>query len=196
MRPFWRHLFHCHTFSAQIVSVPIRCSLTVHLFRVRFSKKHRILALKRSTPKSRGPILQDSRSGVPNLLLTMAQINFENFPWPIFQSVTELQFSNILRSVCDLKKKKGQCTRKRNFLCVFKRSKKTIFAQDTASFCKFCEDFRKKGGNRENTTFLNQISNFRNGSAAHRKMLLWPTGWKHCSRWSLHKCNESNVRSQ
>ena len=35
VRPFRRHLFHCRTFSAQIVSAPIRCSLTVHLFRVR-----------------------------------------------------------------------------------------------------------------------------------------------------------------
>ena len=31
---FRRHLFRCCTFSAQIVSAPIRCSLTVHLIRV------------------------------------------------------------------------------------------------------------------------------------------------------------------
>ena len=34
-RPFRRHLFRCCTFFAQIISAPIRCSLTVHLFRVR-----------------------------------------------------------------------------------------------------------------------------------------------------------------
>ena len=34
-RPLRHHLFHCRTFSAQIVSAPIRCSLTVHLYRVR-----------------------------------------------------------------------------------------------------------------------------------------------------------------
>ena len=34
VRPCRRHLFHCCTFSAQIVSAPIRCSLTVHLIRV------------------------------------------------------------------------------------------------------------------------------------------------------------------
>ena len=51
VRPFRRHLFRCRTFSAQITSVPIWCSLTVDLFRVRVSKKHRILAPKRSTPK-------------------------------------------------------------------------------------------------------------------------------------------------
>ena len=52
VRPFRRYLFRCRTFSAHIVSAPIRCSLTVHLFRVwvSVSKKHRILA-----PKSRGP---------------------------------------------------------------------------------------------------------------------------------------------
>ena len=54
VRPFRRHLFRCRTFSAQIVSAPIRCSLTVHLFRVwvRVSKKHRMLG----APKSRGPV--------------------------------------------------------------------------------------------------------------------------------------------
>ena len=52
-RPFLRHLFRCRTFSAQIVSAPIWCSLTVHLFWVwvRVSKKHRILAQKRSELK-------------------------------------------------------------------------------------------------------------------------------------------------
>ena len=57
VRPFRRHLFRCHTFSAQIVSAPIRYSLTVHLFRVwvSVSKKHRMLAPKRAAPKSRGP---------------------------------------------------------------------------------------------------------------------------------------------
>ena len=35
MRPYRRHLFRCRTFCAQIVSAPIRCSLTVQLFRVR-----------------------------------------------------------------------------------------------------------------------------------------------------------------
>ena len=33
-RPFRRHLFRCHTFSAQIVSTSIWCFLTDHLFRV------------------------------------------------------------------------------------------------------------------------------------------------------------------
>ena len=44
VRPFRRHLFRCRTFPAQIVSAPIRCSSTVHLFRV--SKKHRIIVPK------------------------------------------------------------------------------------------------------------------------------------------------------
>ena len=35
VRPFPRHLFRCRTFSAQIVSAPIRCFLTVQLFGVR-----------------------------------------------------------------------------------------------------------------------------------------------------------------
>ena len=34
-RPFRDHLFRCRSFSAQIVSAPIRCSLTVQLFRVK-----------------------------------------------------------------------------------------------------------------------------------------------------------------
>ena len=53
VRPFRRYLFRCRTFSAQIVSAPIRCSLTVHLFRVwvSVSKKHRILAPKRAAQK-------------------------------------------------------------------------------------------------------------------------------------------------
>ena len=33
-RPFLRHLFRCRSFSTQIVSAPIWCSLTVQLFRV------------------------------------------------------------------------------------------------------------------------------------------------------------------
>ena len=35
LRPFWRHVFRCRSFSAQIVSSPIRCSCTFQLFRVR-----------------------------------------------------------------------------------------------------------------------------------------------------------------
>ena len=35
VRPFRRHLFRCRSFSAQIISSPIRCSLTVQLVRVR-----------------------------------------------------------------------------------------------------------------------------------------------------------------
>ena len=35
VRPFRRHLFPGRSFSTQIVSAPIRCSLTVQLFRVR-----------------------------------------------------------------------------------------------------------------------------------------------------------------
>ena len=34
-QPFRNHIFRCRSFSAQIVSAPIRCSLTVQLFRVR-----------------------------------------------------------------------------------------------------------------------------------------------------------------
>ena len=34
VRPFRRHLFRCRTSSAQIVSAPIRCCWTVHLFKV------------------------------------------------------------------------------------------------------------------------------------------------------------------
>ena len=44
VRPFWRHLFRCRTFPAQIVSAPIRRSSTVHLIRV--SKKHRKIVPK------------------------------------------------------------------------------------------------------------------------------------------------------
>ena len=35
VRPFRHDLFRCRTFSAQVVSAPIRSSLTVHLFGVR-----------------------------------------------------------------------------------------------------------------------------------------------------------------
>ena len=52
-RPFRHYLLCCRLFSAQIVSAPIRCSLTVHLFRVwvSVSKKHRMLAPKRAASK-------------------------------------------------------------------------------------------------------------------------------------------------
>ena len=65
-RPFRRHLFRCQTFSAQIISAPIPCYLTVHLFRVRVgawvrvSKKHRILAPKWSCRKVVYPSIDDS----------------------------------------------------------------------------------------------------------------------------------------
>ena len=93
---------------------------------------------------------------VPNLFLTVAQFNAENFPLPIFQSIAQLQYSDILRSVCNLQKKD--------------------FGPVTASFCNLCDDFREKGGHRTSTNFLNLISNFPNSFGAHRKMLLWPTG--------------------
>ena len=90
---------------------------------------------------------------------------------------------NILRSVCDLQKKKkeekrkekGLRTRERNF--IFKQSskikKKTKGSSRQTPY--LLDDFRKKGSNRANTTFLNQVSDFPNGSVAHRKMLLCPT---------------------
>ena len=60
MRPFWLDLFRCQMFSAQIVLAPIRCSLTVQLFMVRFSQKAPNIGAKKVraemvAPKSRGP---------------------------------------------------------------------------------------------------------------------------------------------
>ena len=62
VRPFRHHLFSCRTFSAQIISAPIQCSLTVRLFRVRVTvsqKTPNIGAEKVRTKivarKSRGP---------------------------------------------------------------------------------------------------------------------------------------------
>ena len=60
MRPFRRHLFRCRRFSAQIVSAPIRCSLTVQLFRVRVRQKAPNIGAEKVrvemvAPKSRGP---------------------------------------------------------------------------------------------------------------------------------------------
>ena len=58
-RPFRPHLFRCRTFSAQIVSAPIRCYLTFQLFRV--SQKAPNIGAEKvraemAEPKSRGPI--------------------------------------------------------------------------------------------------------------------------------------------
>ena len=66
VRPFRRHLFRCQSFSAQIVSAPIRCSLTVQLFRVRVwvraSQKAPNIGAEKVragmvAPQSRGPFL-------------------------------------------------------------------------------------------------------------------------------------------
>ena len=60
---FGTTLFRCQTFSAQIISAPISCYLTVHLFRIRVSKKHQILAPKRFAPKwSRQKVMYPSVS--------------------------------------------------------------------------------------------------------------------------------------
>ena len=44
---------------------------------------------------------------VVNLFLSVAQFNVENFPWPISQSVAQLQFSYMLRSINHLQKKRS-----------------------------------------------------------------------------------------
>ena len=61
MRSFRRHSFRCSSFSAQIVSAPIPCSLTVQLFRVEFSQKALNIGAEKVraemvAPKSRGPV--------------------------------------------------------------------------------------------------------------------------------------------
>ena len=100
------------------------------------------------------------------------------FHGPSLTSVTKLQFSDILRSLCDLQEK-CQRSRECNFSAYFQAISKKggVFSpDDTASFRKLWDDFREKGGYRSNTAFLNQTSNFPNGFVAHRKMLLLPTG--------------------
>ena len=83
VRPFWRHLFRSRTFSAQIASAPIRCSLTVHFFRVRVSKKHRILAPKRSAMKWSRRIVVDPCLCTPFVVLekNCKYILFTKLPW-------------------------------------------------------------------------------------------------------------------
>ena len=83
----------------------------------------------------------------------MAHFHFKSFPRPISQSFAQPQFSNILRSVCNL------------------QIKKEVIAPVTATFCKFFDDVRKKEIVVQIQLLLNQISNFPNCSVAHRKML-------------------------
>ena len=56
-----------------------------------------------------------SRAVVQKLFLCVTQFVVENFPWPISTAIF-----NILRSVCDLRKKSKR-TRERNFLRILKR---------------------------------------------------------------------------
>ena len=93
---------------------------------------------------------------VPNLFLTVVQINVENFPLLISQIVIELQFSNILQSACDpLPPQKKRSTHQgMQFSAYFQAvSKKKSFRvwlsdpppkKDTTSFCKLCDDVREK----------------------------------------------------
>ena len=61
---------------------------------------------------------------------------------------------------------------------IFKRSSKKGLRVRHRIFLEAVWLFQGKGGNRTNTTFLNQISDFPNKSVAQRKMLLWLTDWK------------------
>ena len=86
---------------------------------------------------------------VSNLFLTVAQTIVENFPCPISQSV--LQFSDILRSVYD--QKKGQRTRERNFLRIFKRSqKKKSEGAKERNFLRIFKQFPKKSKDKKRSS--------------------------------------------
>ena len=70
VRSFRRHLFRCRSFSAHTVSVPIQCSLTVHLFRVRVWVSHRAPNWRRKGPR---------RKFEDPLTLKLGQPFFNNF---------------------------------------------------------------------------------------------------------------------
>ena len=96
--------------------------------------------------------------------LTVARFDFENFQWSISQSVAQLQYSYILRSVSDLKKKKKEkvFATDNAIFCVFsransKKKKKRIIIAPTQ---QLSDDIKEKGAYRANTTFSKQISNF------------------------------------
>ena len=99
VQPFRRHLFRCRTFSAQIVSAPIRCSLTVHVFKV--SKKHRILSPKRSCRKVVVPSLHFPQSKEKNSQLVVLY-NFKQTVQhhPIFLNHTEQEAPIFNLFVC------------------------------------------------------------------------------------------------
>ena len=77
MRPFRHHLFRRRTFSAQIVSSPIRRSSTVQLFRVRVWVSQKALNIF-AEKESRGPVeitVQYSHLQLPYLFLNASPKN-------------------------------------------------------------------------------------------------------------------------